>query len=248
MNTCPGPKSFHTAKDDTGFDLGTNLWTAVVLLVMLVLQLVFLPVGWEFDMNSPDFNPLVMLPLLLMAAILWNLGKGLLHWRHLRRFGSAVIELHGPMQLAPGGVCRGVVRTGSALALEGDVQLTMRCVESYRFRKPGEISSDHDRYESVTAWEQTVTIEPADADPHAGLPFEYQLPKVGPLARPIEPVASGNKPYFRMKASFTIPGIKKTVITRNMKPVRRSWWLEVTAPTRDGRFRARFQVPVAEDA
>lgn len=246
MKPAPSPKPLHIGKDDTEFDRNTNIWVAIVLLVLLVLQMIFLPVGWEFDMESPDFNPMIMLPLLLMALIVWNLGKGAVLWRRLRRFGTSIIELHGPGQPVPGGVCRGLVRTAGEIAALGDFQLTMRCVESYRFGKPGQVGSSNDRYESVTAWEETLTIEPSAADPRAGLPFEYKLPKVGPLAEVLEPTYSGDKPYFRMQASLNIPGMKKHVIAKNQKPARRSWWLDVSAPTRDGKFRAKFQVPVLE--
>jgi len=244
MNPDSTFKPIYSEKDYTGFDLGTNLWTAVILFVMLVLQQIFLPIGWEFDMNSPEFNPLVFLPLLLISTIMWNLGKGAILWSRLRRFGTATMELHGRTFPVPGGICRGVVYTAGPIAAEGDFQLTMSCVEAYRFRRAGEIGPSDERYHSTIAWEKTLTIPHINVDPQAGLPFEYQLPEVAPLAPFIEPVGSGDRPYFKMKASIRIPGMKKRVITKNQKPDQRSWWLEVTAPTRDGKFCSKFQVPV----
>ncbi len=246
MKTDSAYKPLHVEEDQTGFDLGTNIWMAIVLFVMLVLLLIFLPIGWEFDMNSPDFNPMIFLPFLLLSAVLWNLGKGAFLWRRLRRFGTATMELHGGKFPVPGGICRGLIRTAGPIATEGDFQLTMTCVEAYRFRRAGEIGGPSDeRYHSKVAWEKTLTVPHTEADPQVGLKFEFQLPEVAPLAQFIEP-AIGSKPYFKMKASINIPGMKPKVIAQNQKPDRRSWWLEATAPTRDGVFRSKFQVLVDE--
>jgi len=248
MKTDSATEPLHIEKDQTGFDLGTNVWVAIVLLVMLLAQQIFLPVGWEFDMNSPDFNPMIFLPVLLFGAALWNLGKGAFLWLRLRRFGTATMELHGGKFPVPGGICRGLIRTETPIAALGDFKVTMSCVEAYRFQKPGEFGSSGERYHSKVAWEKTLTIPHGESNSRAGLPFEFELPEVGPLAPFIEPAGSGDKPYFKMKASFSIPGMKPKVITKNQKPDRRGWWLEVTAPTTDGTFRSRFQVFVSEES
>ncbi len=236
----------HVEKDQSGFDLGTQLIMAVLFLMALILQQIYLPVGWEFDFNSPDFNPLIFLPVLLIGIVLWSLIKAGLYWRHLKRFGASFMELSVRAPLAQGSVCRGRVRTELPLSATGDYQITLRCLEGYRFRSPGEIDRATDRIHYTTAWEETRTVPYAAVDSSAGLPFDFELPVRGPLQPFIETHAGENRPYFKMKASFNIPFLKKKIITHNQKPDTRSWLLEVSAPTMKGDFRAKFQVPVQE--
>lgn len=246
MKSAAESQPVFTAQDEAGFNLGTHFWTAMVVLVGLIAQMIYLPVGWEFDMNSPDFNPMVFLPILLMAVIGWQLIKAGLFWWHLRKFGVATMELHGSRSVVMGGVCRGVVRTERALKAEGDFEIVLRCVEVYRFQQPGTVSREEGRYHHVTAWEKALLLSSVGKDSSAGLPFQFELPKLGPLAQFIEPATAGNKPYFKMKVSLNIPGLKKRVITHNQKPNARQWWLDLKASTSEGAFRVSFQVPVEE--
>ena len=236
----------HVEKDQSGFDLGTQLLMAGLFLVGLILQQVYLPIGWEFDWNSPDFNPLVALPLLLVGLIGWHLVKAGLLWRHLQRFGASFMELSVRAPLAQGSPCRGKVRTEKALPATGDFQITLRCLEGYGFRQLGEGNSNRERLEFVTAWEETHTVPVPGADSSAGLPFDFPLPVRGPLQPFIEAPRPGHRPYFQSKTLIRIPFLKKKVIAHNVKPDARQWWLEVSAPTAMGTFRAKFQVPVLE--
>lgn len=236
-------KPLHVEKDQAGFDLGKQLTMAVLFLVALILQQIYLPIGWEFDLNSPEFNPLVALPLILIGLICWNLGKAGWHFWHLKRFGAAFMELAVPAPLRHGSKCRGRVRTERRLNATCDYQITVRCVEGYRFHEYGEVR----HVEYVTAWEETRTVDFLMADSSVGLPFEFELPMRGPLRPFIERAPIGNRTYFRGVAVIRIPFLKKKVITHNVKPDVRHWELEVAAPTAQGGFRAKFQVPTHEE-
>lgn len=243
------PRSFtplHVEKDQSGFDLGTQLSLAVLFLVLLILQQIYLPIGWEFDMNSPDFNPLLILPLLLIGIVLWSLFKAGRHWRHLKRFGASFMELGVRAPLAQGSTCRGRVRTEQPLPATGDIQITLRCLEGYLFRSLVEDRPPSGRQEWVTAWEETRPLPHAEADATTGLPFEFHLPVRGPLQPFIEAPTPGNRPFFQSKTLIRIPFLKKKIITHNVKPDARQWCLEVNAPTTKGPFKATFQVPVQE--
>ncbi len=237
-------KPFHVEKDQSNSQLSAYFWTAVVLLVFLILQIVFLPIGWEFDINSPEFNPLIFVPLLLIAGVLWSLFNAARHWRHLRRFGESAMELHERKSLKPGGTCRGRIRTERPLHAIGDYQITLRCIEGHHFSTARGNRQTRNRIQYVTAWEKTLSTPAGEADSSAGLPFEFELPQVGPLATFIEPAK--NAPYFKMKISLNIPGLKRHVITHNAPPSTRAWWLEMEVSTSQGRFRTQFQVPVQE--
>ncbi len=162
----------HVEKDQAGFDLGTHLTMVVLFLVALILQQIYLPIDWNFDINSLDFNPLVALPLILIGLICWNLGKAGWQFRHLKRFGAAFMEIAVPAPLRHGSKCRGRVRTERRLNAIGDYQITLRCVEGYRFHEYGEVR----HVEYVTAWEETRTVDFLMADSSVGLPFEFELP------------------------------------------------------------------------
>jgi len=247
MKSAAKPPPFYTAKDEAGFDFGTHFWTAMALLVALVAQLIYLPVGWEFDMNSPDFNPMVFLPVLLMVVIGWQLIKAGLCWRQRRKFGVATMELAGPRALVAGASCRGMVRTEKPLRATGDFEIVMRCVESYRFQEPGTVSRVDARIQQVVAWEQRLSVPFVGVDSSEGLAFEFELPQMGPLAKFIEPASGDGKPYFKMKAAINIPGIKPRVITHNRQPNSRGYVLQWRVPTTEGAFCASFPVPVQEE-
>jgi len=235
-------KPLHVEKDQAGFDLGTQLTMAVLFLIALILQQIYLPVDWNFDINSLDFNPLVAVPVILIGLVGWSLGKAGWHFLHLRRFGAAFMELAVSVPLRHGSKCRGKVRTVLRLNATGDYRITLRCVEGYRFDDLGE--ARHVEY--VTAWEETRTVDFLMADSSVGLPFEFELPMRGPLRPFIERAPIGNRTYFRGVAVIRIPFLKKKVITHNVKPDARLWELEVAAPTAKGGFRAKFQVPTHE--
>lgn len=245
MNARPATP-LHIEKDQAGADLVGQLGFAVVLLVLLILQQVYLPIGWEFDLRSPDFNPLIALPLLMIGLLAWSLAKAGLNALHLRRFGAVTMELFVRAPLAQGEVCRGRVRTEQSLKFTGDCHITLRCLEGYRDREIGEAHQTTDRMVYTTAWEETQTVPAAGADSSTGLAFEFRLPVREPLKPFIEAPVPGGRPHSRSMTIMSIPFLKRKVMTQNVKPDARQWWLEARASTEKGGFRARFRVPVQE--
>ncbi len=197
---------------------------------------------WIFDMDHPDFNPVILLEGLLIGVSAWHTVKAL-RWRaRSRAFGAIDLEINGLTPVPLGSQLSGVLRLGRPVQPADDWTLKLTCFDIHETRDTRDTSTSPYRQDAYPVWSATITL-PADTDTGRGLPFHFQLPaSVGP--KPVKPLERTNA-YFRFTASVNIPGLKR-VVSHNAPPVARSWSLLVTAPTSGPEFRAEFQMPVGE--
>jgi hypothetical protein len=203
----------------------------------------YLPWPWVFDIDSPDFNPIIVLPLLLGGTTVWETVKAVRAELRHRRFGAATLELAGHGRLRLGGKVNGVVRTARPLSPTGSYRIRLRCVDTHEFSDSRDGASSPYRDSDFVVWEREQE-RPAEAvDPIRGIPFEFQLPaSVGPAPAPrIRP-----SPYYSFKFAIMIPGLRR-VWASNDPPVARRWVLDVSAPMPGTDFEAHFVIPVEAD-
>lgn len=204
-----------------------------------------LPWPWLFDIDDPDFNPMVVLPLLLGGVSIHQLFHAIRWTARQKRFGTATMELKGTGTVWLGTRLEGVIRTARPLQSEGPFRLVLRCVDTHEFRDLGSSATRTQTAESFTVWERALEVPSAGVDSTRGIPFSFQLPaSVGP--KPATSRVSSGSPYFRFKAAITIPGMRR-VWSHNDPPQARAWQLDVSAPMPGTDFHAQFIVPVQQD-
>jgi hypothetical protein len=209
----------------------------------------YLPWPWIFDINHPDFNPMIALPVLLIAATSRELFKAVRWTLRQRKFGTATMELKGSGSVRLGGRLEGHVRTVTALRPEGDFRVVLQCIETHAFREMRDDVRRTHRNEQFTVWTQEVRVPAEGLDSTRGIPFSFQLPdSVGPRASYVPPPAPASASGIRMefKGAITIPGMRR-IWTHNAPPTARTWQLDISAPMPGTDFHAQFIVPVQQD-
>lgn len=207
----------------------------------------YLPRPWTFDINHPDFNPMIAMPGLFAAVTARELFRAIRWTVRQRRFGTATMELEGKGDVRLGARLAGVVRTATTLQPEGDVRVVLQCIETHQFREMKDEPQRTHRDEQFTVWKQEVRVPVEGLDSTRGIPFVFQLPKsVGPSPAIIPPASSPSGFKFEFKGAITIPGMRR-IWTRNTAPSARTWELDISAPMPGTDFHAQFIVPVQQD-
>lgn len=193
-----------------------------------------------FDINDPEFNPLVVLPLILIAASVFYAIKGARWMSRHKRFGAATMEIDGPVPAPLGRRLSGRIIAQHPPAPTGDYIIKLRCFDIHQMNSMNSGRQSY-RNEGFPVWSGEVTL-PASTDATKELRFAFQLPaSVG--AKLADYSAGRERKYFEFKFAITIPGLRR-IYTKNSPPVGRRWQLEVTAPTNGANFHAAFIVPV----
>lgn len=204
----------------------------------------YLPWPWIFDIDSPDFNPMVMLPLMLGGVSVYQLFHAIRWTARHRRFGTARMELKGAGTVWMGTRFEGVVRTAQALQPEGSFRIVLKCIDTHEFRDHSATATNTRNAESFTVWKHELEVPATGLDSTRGIPFAFQLPEsVG--QSPVTSRVSTGSPYFRFKAAIMIPGMRR-VWSHNDPPKARTWQLDVSAPMPGTDFHAQFIVPVQQ--
>lgn len=225
-----------TQTDGTRESAITHWFTAAAALAVIVAIRFFLPLPWIFDMNDPEFMPLILLVPLAAVFGLYHAVLGLRWTLRARRFGAASLEITGEVG-ALGHPLHGWVRTARPLQPEGDYELRLRCIETHQMRNVGESARTHSR--DYVVWEHAVTVPAAGIDSSKGIPFSFTLPK---QVRPPQPERDPNA--IRFDYAVAVPFAKK--IWTNRPASGTSWLLVVTAPMPGTDFKAAFTVPVQQ--
>lgn len=222
--------------DGTRASAITHWLTAAAALAVIIAIRFFLPIPWIFDLNDPEFMPLIMMVPLAAVFGLYHAALGLWWTIRARRFGTASLEITGDVgQL--GRPLRGVVRTARPLQPEGDYQVRLRCIETHQMRDIGESARPHSH--DFVVWEHAVTVPAAGIDSSKGIPFSFTLPA---QVRAPQPERDPNA--IRFDYTVAVPFAKKVWTNRPASGT--SWLLVVTAPMPGTDFKAAFTVPVQQ--
>jgi len=207
----------------------------------------FLLWPWILDINHPDFNPMVALPILLGIVSAVQLFKAVRWTLRQRKFGTSTMELKGSGSVRLGQRLEGKVRTATTLRPEGDFCVVLQCVETHEFRDLRDQPQRTHRDEHFTVWKQEVRVSADGLDSTQGIPFSFRLPEsMGPRPATIPAPSSPTGVRFEFKGAILIPGMRR-IWTHNAPPAARTWQLDVTAPMPGTDFHAQFVVPVQHD-
>ncbi len=194
-----------------------------------------------FDIDDPDFNPLVILVLMLSGATVWFAFKAARWAARGRRFGVSTMEIDGPVPAPLGRRLSGRILLKRPPSTTGDYRITLRCFDIHEMRQMSSDAKKPYRNEEFPVWSDEITI-PASTDATKGLPFAFQLPpSVG--AKLADYSAPRERRYFEFKFAITIPVLRR-IYTHNSPPLGRRWQLDVSAPVSGADFHAAFIVPV----
>jgi hypothetical protein len=125
------------------------------------------------DVHSRDFNPIVVIPVILcVPALIYTLLAGR-DWMWASLFGTSLLDVD---DIVAGGQLHGVLRTATDIHATSDFELRLQCIRS----KEKLVSSSGRLQTSVIVddvlgeWKQKV---PASGDPStAGVPVSFPLP------------------------------------------------------------------------
>ena len=125
------------------------------------------------DVHSRDFNPIVVIPIILcVPALIYTLLAGR-DWLWASRFGTSVLDVD---DIVTGGQLHGVLRTASDINATSDFVLRLQCIRSME-KAWGAAGGMQHRVvvdDVLGQWKQNV---PASGDSSsAGVPFSFALP------------------------------------------------------------------------
>lgn len=126
-----------------------------------------------FDMNAPDFNPAVFVPVVLALAGVVQTVKAVRASFVARRFGPSAFDVEGG-HVAPGGELRGRVLTSRDLAPAAGFRVRLRCIEKVRMASSA--GSSQGRDEDRIAFEVENVVTNVASSSREGIPVRFQIP------------------------------------------------------------------------
>ncbi|MCY2959886.1 MAG: hypothetical protein NTY35_06940 [Planctomycetota bacterium] len=164
----------HPIEDATPTHTSSAWFGAVLALAAAAGIVLWFHLPLEFDFDSPSFNPMVLVPVVLAGFGIVQTVKGVRGSIQQRRFGASCFEMEGD-RVAVGGTLRGRILTARDLEPPGGFLLRMRCVESVRLTS--DIGSGSKRSRDEIRWESVTKVEVADGTSRHGIPVQLAIPK-----------------------------------------------------------------------
>jgi hypothetical protein len=174
------PQPTRRIGDATNFETSTHWFMAALLFGAAIACVWYFKPSFSFDLDSPDFNPFVAIPIVLALFGLRPLATAIRNTLLARQFGESVLEMEGE-SVSPGGTLKGVIRTSATLTPQGDYEIRLRCIEAIRVQALSEPTRE--RVEDHIRWEALRRIESRRIDSKRGIPFEFAIPETA-LAMP----------------------------------------------------------------
>ena len=122
-----------------------------------------------FNLNDPEFNPLIVLALILGVIGVVYLVRGVRRRSVVTRFGTTVFDQEGS-NVYVGETLRGRVITARPLTAPEGFQLGVRCIEG----KGETMDETKRRTRTAILWEASHTVHTANSQ--AGIPVEFTIP------------------------------------------------------------------------
>lgn len=144
------------------------IFSAVMFLIAAVTPWYFeLPLN--FNVNSPDFNPLIFLPVVFAGIGAIMLARTVLGVVRAGKFGNATLS---PTSASRGEIFKPTMRSERDIATTGDFVLTLKCIRR---------SSGGDEFEGGTSsdkvlWKHSERC-PASPRSGSGVTAAFQIPR-----------------------------------------------------------------------
>lgn len=226
-------------EDGGGFHTTTNGMMAAVLLGAIGLFIWYFRLPWNFDFNSPEFNPMILVPVFLGVFGLYYLALTVQGTLRARKFGRSVLEIQGST-VRMGQRITGVVKTSVELSPRSDYEMCIQCIETFETR--GSSSGSTKNVDRVR-WEDSTRVASASVSSRSGIPFEFTLPE--PFEKTPAAAPGSSSVLASALVSINIPGMKK-VFAHNQAPSATRWVLEVKAPLEGVDYYAIFGIIVEQ--
>lgn len=182
--------------DATASNSNVDGGLAVVMLIAAAAVLYAMGRPLVFDVNDPEFNPLIVFVALMGAGAVYYAVRAVRRRSVVGRFGETVFEQEG-FETYIGETLRGRVITSRSLAAPEGFLLRLRCIE----RKGESFDEKHRRTRDAIIWESSHTVRTGDS--RGGIPVEFLIPPsalaeaklgVGDWTLKVEAMADG-KPF-----------------------------------------------------
>ena len=231
------PPPENPTEDAGGFHAVTDWVMAVLLLGAAGLAVWYFQIAWNFDFDSPKFNPMVFVPIFLGAYGLYHLTLALRGTLLGRKFGLSTMHIEGG-DVRMGATIRGLIRTEAELHPAADYEIRLQCIETFTMRRG---SGDTNRNVDRVRWEAATRVAPAAVNSRQGIPFEFTLPQSFG-----EPATSGpGSVVASAVAAIGIPGLQG-VFAHNRAPDAVRWIITIDAPLPGINYHALFGVVVKD--
>ncbi len=155
--------------DATASNSNVDLMMAVVLGGAAAWVVSALGTPLVFDPTDREFNPIIVLALILAVCGVYYLVRGVRRRRVLTRFGATVFDQEGS-NVYVGETLRGRVITSRWLSAPDGFQLRVCCIEG----KGETIDEKQRRTHAAILWEAAQTVHTANSQ--AGIPVEFTIP------------------------------------------------------------------------
>lgn len=128
----------------------------------------------DFDMQSPSFNPMVFVPVVLLGFGVVQIAKAVRGRALARRFGATRFEMEGK-RAAPGETLVGRILTARDMRPAGGFLLRMPCIECVRLSDSTDGMRDRTRDE--IRWESVSKVEPGPGTSTTGILVRFTIPR-----------------------------------------------------------------------
>jgi hypothetical protein len=194
------PEPVEPHRDANAANAFSDFLLGVTLLVMGGLLIWYFELPLNFDVTDRDFNPLILVPVLLGAIGLYQLARAAWrNWRN-RKFGASILDVGTARR---GQKLSGTVRTPFDLAPAGDYTIILKCI---RTKRTGSDERSHSIEELL--WEQKWVVSRDAVRSSAGIPFQFMIPSHLPVSRgaPVQSESDGDVRWV-LTANAPMPGL-----------------------------------------
>lgn len=167
--------------DANAANAGFNYLVAVAMFIIAAGFIWYFQIKPIFNLNDPDFNPLIFAAAIFAAIGLYQLLKAVRDTLRVRKFGKTTLEA-GPAHV--GQVFEGKLRASRDLSVRGDYEIILKCIVNEQIQV--RIRSKNDsgvRHIDRIVWEGRQTVSRDRIRASEGIPFSFVLPADVPPSR-----------------------------------------------------------------
>jgi hypothetical protein len=189
-------------------------WKAVAFLVLAAVVFggiaIFNKRPLILEPSSPDFNPIVLMPVIIAIGGVFYLPRAGLDWLRARRFGTSVLELD---EVFAGQRMHGMLRTTRDLNPRSDFVLRLQCIRGKEIAVPGQTRG----YTSSTTVDEVLCeliqkVNGQRSRSSVGIPVDFTLPGEMPPTHGIQGIAGSVR--WALIAEARLAGLNYNAVFR----------------------------------
>ena len=140
-----------------GFHTDVNGIVAILLLGAVGGFIWFFKPEWNFDFNSPNFNPAIFVPFFIGGYGLYHAVLCVRGNLRARTFGESSMHIQG-LTVRMGEKMNGVIRASVELRPRSDYEIRLQCIETFGMHRSS--ASESSRNVDRIRWEETIRVAP----------------------------------------------------------------------------------------